>query len=151
VLLSEYIHIDQALEDLNKLGVVIAMDDFGTGYSSLSYLRNYPFGVIKIDRSFIQDIDRNSMSLKLNHAAIAMAHALNIRVVAEGVETRSQFSILQGLKCDVAQGYYFGRPISAEQFTELLRAQVRETRSDAVIDIAERTEFHAKKPLPRDK
>ena len=151
VLLNEYIHIDQALEDLHKLGVVIAMDDFGTGYSSLSYLRNYPFGVIKIDRSFIQDIDRNSMSLKLNHAAIAMAHALNIRVVAEGVETRSQFSILQGLQCDVAQGYYFGRPIPAEQFTELLRAQARDTRSDAVIDIAERPEFQAKKPLPRDK
>ena len=137
VLLSEYVHIDQALEDLGKLGVVIAMDDFGTGYSSLSYLRKYPFGVIKIDRSFIQDIERNSMSLKLNHAAIAMAHALNINVVAEGVETHSQFSVLQGLQCDVAQGYYFGRPMPAEQFTELLRAQVGESRPDAVVDISE--------------
>ncbi len=149
--MSEHIHIDKSLESLNKLGIVIAMDDFGTGYSSLSYLRSYPFGVIKIDRSFIHDIDHNSMSLKLNHAAIAMAHALNISVVAEGVETHAQFAVLQGLHCDVAQGYYFGRPISAQQMTELLRFQHQETRPEGVVDITERPGFTPKKPLPGGK
>ena len=147
VLMSEHIHIDEALEGLTRLGVVIAMDDFGTGYSSLSYLRNYPFGVIKIDRSFIQDIDQNSMSLKLNHAAIAMAHALNIKVVAEGVETHAQFAVLQGLQCDIAQGYYFGRPVSAQQMTEALRCQQQDNRTNSVIDITERPGFTSKKPL----
>lgn len=146
VLMSEYIHIDEALDELARLGVVIAMDDFGTGYSSLSYLRQYPFGVIKIDRSFIQDIVRNSMSLKLNHAAIAMAHALNIRVVAEGVETETQFRILHGMQCDVAQGYYFGKPVPAAQFTELLRAQRRDESAGAVIDLTERPEYTRRTP-----
>jgi len=149
--MSEYIHIDKALDDLTKLGIVIAMDDFGTGYSSLSYLRNYPFGVIKIDRSFIQDIDLNSMSLKLNHAAIAMAHALNISVVAEGVETHSQFTVLQGLQCDVAQGYYFGRPMPAPRLTELLHSQNQKSQSGAVVDIADRPGYTPKNPLPRGK
>ena len=149
VLMSEHILIDEALESLTRLGIVIAMDDFGTGYSSLSYLRNYPFGVIKIDRSFIQDINHNSMSLKLNHAAIAMAHALNIKVVAEGVETHAQFAVLQGLQCDVAQGYYFDRPISAPQMTELLRSEQPGNRWDSVIDITERPGFGPKKTNPR--
>ena len=151
VLMSEHIHIDKALESLDKMGIVIAMDDFGTGYSSLSYLRTYPFGVIKIDRSFIQDIDRNSTSLKLNHAAIAMAHALNISVVAEGVETDAQFKVLQSLQCDIAQGYYFGRPISAQQMTELLATQTRQSRSSDVIDITGQPGFIQQKPLPDNK
>ena len=147
VLMSEYIHIERALMELTRLGIVIAMDDFGTGYSSLSYLRNYPFSVIKIDRSFIQDIDSNAMSLKLNHAAIAMAHALNISVVAEGVETHQQFKVLSGLQCDVAQGYYFGKPIPAQQMTELLRSQNRSSPSGAVVDISDRQGYSPKKPL----
>jgi len=151
VLMSEHIHIDKALESLSKMGIVLAMDDFGTGYSSLSYLRNYPFGVIKIDRSFIQDIDGNSTSLKLNHAAIAMAHALNISVVAEGVETHAQFAILRGLNCDVAQGYYFGRPVPAAQLTELLESQNRGSQSDSVIDITDQPGFASKIPLPHKK
>ena len=146
VLMSEYIHIDRALDELARLGVVIAMDDFGTGYSSLSYLRQYPFGVIKIDRSFIQEIEHNSMSLKLNHAAIAMAHALNIRVVAEGVETEAQHRVLHGMKCDTAQGYYFGKPVPASQFTELLRAQRSAAHGGAVIDLTERPEYAQRKP-----
>ncbi len=146
VLMSEYVHIDEALNELARLGVVIAMDDFGTGYSSLSYLRQYPFGVIKIDRSFIQDIVRNSMSLKLNHAAIAMAHALNIRVVAEGVETETQFRILHGMQCDVAQGYYFGKPVPAAQFTELLHSQRKTESAGSVIDLTERPEYTRRSP-----
>ena len=150
VLMSEYIHIDEALNELARLGVVIAMDDFGTGYSSLSYLRQYPFGVIKIDRSFIQDIVSNSMSLKLNHAAIAMAHALNIRVVAEGVETETQFRILHGMQCDTAQGYYFGKPVPAAQFTELLRSQRQTESGGSVIDLTERSEYTRRAPRSKN-
>ncbi|MDX1734995.1 MAG: EAL domain-containing protein [Halioglobus sp.] len=149
VLLSDYIHIDQALADLKKLGIELVMDDFGTGYSSLSYLRQYPFGVIKIDRSFIRDIDTDPKALQLNHAAIAMAHALNIRVVAEGIETQAQHALLRDLDCDVAQGYYFGRPVPAEQMTEVLQAQRQQSRSQTVVDISEHGR-PANKPQPRE-
>jgi diguanylate cyclase (GGDEF)-like protein len=121
VLMSDHMNVDEALDDLNKLGVSIAMDDFGTGYSSLSYLRKYSFDVIKIDRSFIADIDVNLLSHKLIHAAIAMARALNIDVVAEGVETRAQLSVLKQFNCQVAQGYFFGKPVDAIGMEALLK------------------------------
>jgi diguanylate cyclase (GGDEF)-like protein len=135
VLMSEYIEVERALIELTQLGVTIAMDDFGTGYSSLNYLRNYPFGVIKIDRSFIRDVNSNSMSEQLNHAAISMAHALGIKVVAEGVETPEQLAVLKELKCDVAQGYYFGKPMSAPEMTRLLESGRKASLSGPVVDI----------------
>ena len=141
VLMNEHLHIDRALAELTRLGIKIAMDDFGTGYSSLNYLRNFPFDVIKIDRSFIQDIDSNSMSEQLNHAAISMAHALNISVVAEGVETESQLKILQNLGCDTAQGYYFGKPVPARELTALLQSHHEGHKSGAVVDIGAHKSF----------
>jgi EAL domain-containing protein (putative c-di-GMP-specific phosphodiesterase class I) len=92
------------------------MDDFGTGYSSLSYLRNYPFDVLKIDQSFVRDITVDPDDRELINAAIAMAHSLQLEVVAEGVETEQQFSYLQQLGCDYLQGYLFGKPMHAEIF-----------------------------------
>ena len=120
VLMSTHSYIDGVLEELNNLGVSIAMDDFGTGYSSLSYLRSYPFDVLKIDRSFISDITDGSTNRELISAAIAMAHSLNLTVVAEGVETEEQFNYLKGLGCDYAQGFLLGKPMSAEDMTRYL-------------------------------
>ena len=119
VLMSGYAHVDQTLNDLHELGVKIALDDFGTGYASLSYLRNYPFDTLKIDRSFINDIEKHD-GKELVNAAIAMAHALGLQVVAEGVETSTQLDILKTLDCDHAQGFYFSRPISEKAFLKMI-------------------------------
>ncbi len=125
VLMSTHSYIDGVLNELNSLGVSIAMDDFGTGYSSLSYLRSYPFDVLKIDRSFISDISDitdDNTNRELISAAIAMAHNLNLTVVAEGVETEEQFNYLKGLGCDYAQGFLFGKAMPADEMTELLKS-----------------------------
>lgn len=110
VLLSGHDYITEALEALSKAGFSIAMDDFGTGYSSLSYLRTYPFNVLKIDKSFIHDIETSMANKELVLAMVAMAHALGIEVVAEGVETEVQLNYLKSINCDYAQGYFFSKP-----------------------------------------
>ena len=121
VLMSGHGYIDEALAEINNLQISIAMDDFGTGYSSLSYLRSYPFDVLKIDRSFVNDITIDPADRELTNAAIAMAHGLNLKVVAEGVETEQQLALLKELNCDYAQGYLFSKPITAKEMTELLK------------------------------
>ncbi|MCK5354250.1 MAG: EAL domain-containing protein, partial [Methyloprofundus sp.] len=120
VLMNGYGYINSVLSDLNKLGVNIAMDDFGTGYSSLSYLRNYPFDVLKIDKSFINDITVDPADRELIIAIIAMAHGLNLKVVAEGIETQEQYDDLKALGCDYGQGYLLGTPMTENEMTELL-------------------------------
>ena len=114
VLMAGNSYIDDALQNLHQLGVKLSMDDFGTGYSSLSYLRQYSFDVLKIDRSFISGITEKKEDLDLVKATIAMAHSLDLSVVAEGVETHEQLFLLDGLGCDLVQGYYFSKPIPAE-------------------------------------
>jgi diguanylate cyclase (GGDEF)-like protein len=101
------------LDELKALGVMLALDDFGTGYSSLSYLRQFPVDVVKIDRTFVADLGRNSDSQKIVTAVIDLAHGLGMRVVAEGVETARQHRELLALGCDSCQGYYFARPMAA--------------------------------------
>jgi len=120
VLMSGHAHIENALVTLHKLGVVIAMDDFGTGYSSLSYLRKYPFDVLKIDRGFIADIIDDIADRELVYAAIAMAHGLGLTVVAEGVETEEQLTLLAEQGCEIAQGFLFSEPVTAEIVTDAL-------------------------------
>jgi len=120
VLMSGHAYIDAALSGLKDLGVSIAMDDFGTGYSSLGYLRNYPFDVLKIDQTFVRDITVDQADRELINAAVAMAHGLNLLVVAEGVETVEQLDYLKSIGCDCAQGYLFGKPVPADDFTQLL-------------------------------
>lgn len=105
--------VDEVLSTLHTLGVKLSMDDFGTGYSSLSYLRQYDFDLLKIDRSFVSGITTNREDRDLVTATIAMAHSLNLHVVAEGVETAEQLTLLQELGCDIAQGYHFSKPIPA--------------------------------------
>ncbi len=123
VLMSGLKHVDEALETLNDLDVSIAMDDFGTGYSSLSYLRRYPFDVIKIDRSFINDMDEDPADRNLVEAIIQLSHRLNMKVVAEGVETERQYELLKQFKCDYAQGYLFSKPLSTQDFFDLIEQQ----------------------------
>jgi diguanylate cyclase (GGDEF)-like protein/PAS domain S-box-containing protein len=114
VLLSGQKYVKETLNELSKMGVMMSMDDFGTGYSSLSYLRQYSFDILKIDRSFVDGIVRNSADQKLVIATIAMAHSLGLKVVAEGVETEEQYALLKELKCDFVQGFYFSKPQPAD-------------------------------------
>ena len=111
------------LHKLKALGVRIAIDDFGTGYSSLSYLKRFPIDSLKIDRSFVTDLPGNQDDASIAQGVITMAHALRLKVIAEGVENEAQLEFLAEHKCDEMQGYYFSRPLTAELCTQLLREQ----------------------------
>ncbi len=120
LLLEDLPETNQLLEDLSGLGVRLALDDFGTGYSALSYLKRIPFDVLKIDRSFVQDAVADAATAGLVRAILAMAAALQLEVVGEGVETREQAELLRINHCARAQGYYFSVPVSADQVTAFL-------------------------------
>ena len=109
-----------ALQVLRDSGVRIQIDDFGTGYSSLSYLRELPIDTLKIDRSFINHVDENPADQAIVSAILAMARSLGLRVVAEGIETAAQLEVLDRHGCEVAQGFFFSRPLPAEQCRALL-------------------------------
>ena len=110
----------EILQEISALGVRFAVDDFGTGYSSLSHLKRFPIDLLKIDKTFVQDITRNIDDAAIVSAIITMAHSLGIKILAEGVETREQFEFLQAQGCDFAQGYYFSPPQPGEEITRLL-------------------------------
>ncbi|MCG8296140.1 MULTISPECIES: putative bifunctional diguanylate cyclase/phosphodiesterase [Pseudomonas] len=113
------------LDELKALGLTLAMDDFGTGYSSLSYLKKFPIDIIKIDRSFINEIPDNQDDMEITSAVVAMAHNLKLKVVAEGIETPEQLAFLRRHRCDVGQGYLFDRPIPGRELAEKLRRYPR--------------------------
>ena len=112
-----------ALSCLKDIGVSISLDDFGTGYSSLGYLKRFPIDVLKIDKSFVDDVTTSSSDAAIALSVISLAHNLHMRVIAEGVETREQVDFLTRHGCDEMQGYYFSRPLAVEAFTALLREQ----------------------------
>ena len=103
------------LRKLRRLGIHLSMDDFGTGYSSLNRLRNLPFNRLKVDRSFIRELGGNRDDTAIVHAIITLGKSLGMQVIAEGVETDMQLAQLHVEDCDVAQGYYFGRPVPASE------------------------------------
>jgi len=119
----------QKLLRLKKLGISISVDDFGTGYSSLSYLKHLPIDTIKVDRSFVRDIVSDPDDAAIVDAIVAMAHALNLRIVAEGVETIEQLEFLRNKKCHSVQGYYFSRPLEAGVYETFLRNWIAEGSS----------------------
>jgi diguanylate cyclase (GGDEF)-like protein len=110
------------LNEMKKMGVKLAIDDFGTGYSSLSQLRQFPVGKLKIDRSFIRDVETSPDAAVIATAVISLAKTLNLKVIAEGVETEGQLAFLRSHDCDEMQGYYFSRPLLGEDIPELLRS-----------------------------
>ena len=110
----------QTLMKLHEHGIKLSIDDFGTGYSSLSYLKRFPIDTLKIDRSFVQDLGPDTAGEEIVGAIIAMAHSLSMSVVAEGVETEFQLAVLERLKCDQIQGYYYSKPVPADRFADFL-------------------------------
>ncbi|MCP5267857.1 MAG: EAL domain-containing protein [Zoogloeaceae bacterium] len=120
VLMENLESATKVLGHLKKLGVRLAMDDFGTGYSSLGYLRQFPFDVLKIDRSFVQNITTEPGDAVIAVAVIAMAHSLGLQVIAEGVETESQMLYLRTHLCDEMQGFLFSKPLAADAATDFL-------------------------------
>lgn len=109
------------LSKFQQMGIHLAMDDFGTGYSSLSYLKKFPLHTIKIDQSFIRELAVDPYDQAITNAVIALGQGLDLSVVAEGVETKEQLDCLQSLECEDMQGYFFSRPLSVENATELLQ------------------------------
>lgn len=109
------------LTQLKNLGITISIDDFGTGYSSLSYLKGLPIDTLKIDRTFIKDMEQDS---SIANAIINLGHNLNLTVVAEGVETKKQLQILREKKCDIYQGYLYSRPVPKEKFEKLIEKKL---------------------------
>jgi diguanylate cyclase len=121
--LSEPDRAGAVIEKLKALGVELSLDDFGTGYSSLTYLRTLPACELKLDRSFVRDVDTNLNSASIVGAVVKLAHDLGLKVVAEGIETAAVYQRVRELGCDVAQGYLFSRPLLAGAFVEFVKRQ----------------------------
>ena len=123
VAMKDLPHSVKTLKDLKTLGIHAALDDFGNGYSSLSYLKHLPLNVLKIDRSFLQDLKVDKNSEAILAAITSMGHTLDLEVVAEGVENEEQLAFLKSKLCDEVQGYLFGPPAPAEKITKMLKTK----------------------------
>jgi EAL domain-containing protein (putative c-di-GMP-specific phosphodiesterase class I) len=108
------------LRQVRALGIGVAIDDFGTGHSSLAYLAKLPVDALKIDRSFIITMSKDSDTMTLVETIVSLAHSLKLKVVAEGVDSEDQAAVLRRLRCDQLQGYLFSKPLPPEQFAVLL-------------------------------
>lgn len=120
------------LKDFQQMGVHLSIDDFGTGYSSLSYLKQFSFNTLKIDRSFVCELEDNPQDQAIISALIALGQGFNLRVLAEGVETQQQVEILKTLQCEEIQGYWFSKPLTAEQATQFLCLQKNQVHKTSV-------------------
>jgi EAL domain-containing protein (putative c-di-GMP-specific phosphodiesterase class I) len=114
------------LNELKSIGMRLSVDDFGTGYSSLSYLRSFPLDALKIDRSFVKDLIVRADDAAIVKAIVALAQSLKLKTIAEGVEEEAQYALLRSLGCDQYQGYYFSRPVPADQIARLLQEAIAE-------------------------
>ena len=111
----------EVLRSIGSLGIHLAIDDFGTGFSSLAYLKRFPLDRLKIDRSFIMDLEQDTNDLAITEGIIMLARSLGLAVIAEGIETPTQLDILKNFGCGEGQGYLFGRPMLAEELGNFLR------------------------------
>jgi diguanylate cyclase (GGDEF)-like protein/PAS domain S-box-containing protein len=127
VLMKHAASTAKILRKLRKSGINVAVDDFGTGYSSLSYLQKFPVDAVKIDQSFVRQISTAGEDTTIVKAVIGMARGLKLRVIAEGVETLEEVAFLRAYRCEEAQGYYFSRPVPAQQFAMLLKNGIPES------------------------
>ena len=125
MLAQDVYDVANVLNQISMMELDISMDDFGTGYSNLSYLKRFPIDTLKIDRSFVRDIATDSNDSAIIEAIIAMAHSLNIRVIAEGVETEDQLNFLQQRGCDCFQGFYFSMPLTVEEMAHVMEKDVK--------------------------
>jgi EAL domain-containing protein (putative c-di-GMP-specific phosphodiesterase class I) len=116
-------HATNILDGLVDIGVQVSIDDFGTGYSSLAYLKRFPVNALKVDRSFVRDIENDQDGAAIVKAIVQLAHSLNLGVVAEGVETPEQLSYLASLHCDEYQGYLFSKPLPSEELATLIHTK----------------------------
>jgi len=123
VLMDGISTVQITLTDMHELGVKLSMDDFGTGYSSLSYLKKFPFDIIKIDKSFVMNMENSPADRTLVKAAISMARSLELKVVAEGIENIEQLNYIKSYGCEYGQGYLFSRPLPEKEFYKLLKSK----------------------------
>jgi diguanylate cyclase (GGDEF)-like protein len=133
VLMSDIHSVTQALHALREEGFTLAVDDFGTGYSSLRYLQKFPVDVLKIDSSFVRDVEKNSDSRAICAAIIALAQSLDLKIVGEGVESKWQHEFLRRQGCDTLQGFLLSKPLSPDDFADHLKRDSRPVRSDDAI------------------
>jgi diguanylate cyclase (GGDEF)-like protein len=119
------------LEELSRMGVLVSVDDFGTGYSSMSYLRRFPIDKLKIDKTFVAEMDTRADDASIVQAIVSLAHGLRLKVVAEGVETEAQLEALKGLGCDQYQGYFCSPALPAAEFEQLIRKQLAKEEFDS--------------------
>ncbi|GJL73731.1 MAG: hypothetical protein NMNS01_29300 [Nitrosomonas sp.] len=117
-LMQDVVKNNETLKVLNSKGIHISIDDFGTGYSSLSYLKRLHLNTLKIDQSFVRNVQEDPDDAAIVSAIIAMANSLNLDVIAEGIETEAQLNYLASIGCNKAQGYLLGKPLPAEEFTQ---------------------------------
>lgn len=127
-LFSDETHVQQSIEALSALGIDFSLDDFGTGYSSFSLLQKLPVTTLKIDKSFIAGVPGNADDEEIVRAIINLAHNLKKKVIAEGVETKSQLEFLIRQNCDQVQGYFFSPPVSLELFLQMLGTNQLQSR-----------------------
>ena len=123
ILIDDFSHVVSILRRLKAFGLQIALDDFGTGYSSMSYLQSFPFDTIKIDQSFITNLERSPQSKAIVRAIVGLAHGLGVPVIAEGVETQAQFELLANAGCDLVQGFLVGRPQTIDAYAKFLEGE----------------------------
>ena len=127
------------LEHLSRMGVLVSVDDFGTGYSSMSYLRRFPIDKLKIDKAFVAEMDTRADDASIVQAIVSLAHGLQLKVVAEGVETAAQLDALRALGCDEYQGFYCSPALPAQEFEMLMRIKAAEPRPAAATADIEQT------------
>lgn len=123
MVMSDPESVIRLLGAIHDKGIHIALDDFGTGHSSLAYLKRFPIDCLKVDRAFIKDTPENTDDVAIAKTIIAMAQALGLSTVAEGVETSAQRELMRELGCEQIQGYFFSRPLAADDFLSYYRAQ----------------------------